>query len=30
VIGGRMTSGGIPYDVLKHMVDSIAPVAPAP
>ena len=30
VIGGRMTSGGIPYDVLKQMVDSIAPLAASP
>ena len=27
VIGGRMMSGGIPYDVMKHIVDSIAPAA---
>ncbi len=27
VIGGRMLSGGIPYDALKRIVDSIAPVA---
>jgi protein-disulfide isomerase len=30
VIGGRRVSGNLPYDALKHIVDSIAPVAPAP
>jgi protein-disulfide isomerase len=30
VIGGRMMSGGIPYDEMKRLVDSIAPPAPAP
>ena len=30
VIGGRMTSGGIPYDALKKIVDSIAPLPAAP
>ena len=30
VIGGRRVSGNLPYDALKHIVDSIAPVAPTP
>jgi protein-disulfide isomerase len=30
VIGGRLISGNLPYDALKHIVDSIAPIAPAP
>jgi protein-disulfide isomerase len=30
VIGGRLMAGTLPYDALKHIVDSIAPPAPAP
>lgn len=30
VIGGRMMSGGIPYDALKRIVDSIAPPVATP
>ena len=30
VVGGRRVSGNLPYDALKHIVDSIAPVAPTP
>ncbi len=30
MIGGRLAAGNLPYDALKHIVDSIAPPAPAP